>query len=101
MLQGRGAEQAAIDRLLEAVCTGEGGGLVLRGEPGIGKSALLAYAGERAADLRVLRAVGVAQESMLAYATLQSLVRPVLGAAERLPGPQARALIASAIDVLS
>ncbi len=95
MLQGRGAEQAAIDRLLEAVCTGEGGGLVLRGEPGIGKSALLAYAGQRAADLRVLRAVGVAQESMLAYATLQSLLRPVLGAAERLPGPQARALRAA------
>jgi DNA-binding CsgD family transcriptional regulator len=95
MLQGRGAEQAAIDRLLEAVCTGEGGGLVLRGEPGIGKSALLAYAGQRAADLRVLHAVGVAQESMLAYATLQSLLGPVLGAAERLAGPQARALRAA------
>jgi DNA-binding CsgD family transcriptional regulator len=95
MLHGRGDEQAAIDRLLEAVATGDGGGLVLRGEPGIGKSALLGYAGQRAADLRVLRAVGVAQESTLAYATLQSLLSPVVGAADRLPGPQARALRAA------
>ena len=92
MLLGRRREQAAIDRMLERTRAGEGGGLVLRGEPGIGKSVLLSYAAERADGMRVLRAVGVEAESMLAFATLYRLLRPVLDRAQELPEPQARAL---------
>jgi len=78
--------------MLERTRAGEGGGLVLRGEPGIGKSVLLSYAAERADGMRVLRAVGVEAESMLAFATLYRLLRPVLDRAQELPEPQARAL---------
>jgi DNA-binding CsgD family transcriptional regulator len=92
MLLGRRREQAAIDRMLERTRAGEGGGLVLRGEPGIGKSVLLSYAAERADGMRVLRAVGVEAESILAFATLYRLLRPVLDRAQELPEPQARAL---------
>ncbi|HEX2034700.1 MAG TPA: ATP-binding protein, partial [Chloroflexota bacterium] len=92
MLYGRGGEQATIDRLLARARAGEGGGLVLRGEPGIGKSALVTYAAERAGGMRLLRAAGVEAESTLAYATLHRLLRPVLGWTSRLPGPQAGAL---------
>jgi hypothetical protein len=92
MLHGRARERAAIGRLLAAAHAGEGGVLVVRGEPGIGKSALLADAAQRAVGMRVLRAVGVEAESALAYATLRELLHPVLGGVERLPEPQARAL---------
>ena len=92
MLHGRGRERAVIGRLLAAARAGEGGVLVVRGEPGIGKSALLADAAQRAAGMRVLRAVGVEAESALAYATLRELLHPVLAGVERLPDPQARAL---------
>ena len=79
MLHGRGRERAVIGRLLAAARAGEGGVLVVRGEPGIGKSALLADAAQRAVSMRVLRAVGVEAESALAYATLRELLHPVLG----------------------
>src|SRR5687768_186132 len=92
VLHGRSREQAAIDQLLAGASAGEGGTLILRGEPGIGKSALLAYAGERAGDMRVLRAVGVEAEAALAYAGLHQLLRPLLDQIDRLPAPQARAL---------
>jgi DNA-binding CsgD family transcriptional regulator/tetratricopeptide (TPR) repeat protein len=92
VLYGRAAELAAIDRLVVAARGGRGGALVIRGEPGIGKSALLAYAGQRAVGLRVLHVVGVEGESRLAYAALQQLLHPLLGRAGQLPGPQARAL---------
>src|SRR5262245_16133170 len=91
-LHGRTREQAALDGLLAGARAGEGGGLVVRGEPGVGKSALLAYAAERAAGLGVLRAVGAESETLLAYAGLQRLLSPVLDRADRLPPPQARAL---------
>ncbi len=65
---------------------------MLAGEPGIGKSALLAYARHQAKDMLVLSASGAEAESALPYATLQQLLRPVLGRAGRLPGPQAVAL---------
>jgi hypothetical protein len=92
MLHGRGGEQAAVQRLLESARAGLGGVLVLRGDPGIGKSALLAVA---AADFRVLRAAGVEAESGLAYATLHQLLHPVLDGSERLPATQADALRAA------
>jgi predicted ATP-dependent serine protease len=92
MLYGRDGEQAAIERLLEGVRAGLGGVLVVRGEPGIGKSALLGFAVSSAADFRVLRAAGIEAESGLAYATLHQLLHPVLDGSERLPAAQADAL---------
>jgi DNA-binding CsgD family transcriptional regulator len=93
MLFGRHAECAAIDRLLADAGELRSGALVVRGEVGVGKSALLAYAADRAAEtMRVLWGAGVESESELAFAALHQLVRPVLDHVERLPGPQAAAL---------
>jgi DNA-binding NarL/FixJ family response regulator len=92
MLRGREAEQAAIKTVLERARDGHGGGLVLRGEPGMGKSALLAFARRQAAGMRVLETAGVEPESELGYATLHRLLLPVLDGLDRLPEPQARAL---------
>jgi DNA-binding CsgD family transcriptional regulator len=92
MLWSRTAETSAIDRLLSHARTGHGGGLLLRGEPGIGKSALLRYAGEHAADLCVLQAAGAVAESDLAYAAIHQLLGPLLPRAGGLPELQAAAL---------
>jgi DNA-binding CsgD family transcriptional regulator len=95
MLHGRRAERAVIDRLLAAAGNLRSGALVLRGETGVGKSALLAYAADRAAaepPIRVLRGLGVESEAELAFAALHQIVRPVLDHIVRLPGPQAAAL---------
>jgi DNA-binding CsgD family transcriptional regulator len=91
-LRGRDSECATLDRLLDAVRGGESRALVLRGEPGVGKTALLEYAIGAAPDLRVLRAVGVESETELAFASLQHLCAPMLDRLERLPGPQQDAL---------
>ncbi|MQA77089.1 MAG: AAA family ATPase [Streptosporangiales bacterium] len=92
VLRGRVRERAAVDALLDRARAGTGGGLLLHGEPGIGKSALLAYAAERADGMRVLRTAGVEPEADLGYATLHRLMFSVLGSLDRLPEPQARAL---------
>jgi DNA-binding NarL/FixJ family response regulator len=92
MLHGRETEQAAIDTFLQRARDGHGGGLMLRGEPGMGKSALLAYARGRATGMRVLDTAGVEPEAELGYATLHRLLLPVLDRLDRLPEPQARAL---------
>ncbi|WP_165977311.1 helix-turn-helix transcriptional regulator [Nonomuraea diastatica] len=89
---GRADETELLDSLLRRAAEGHGGGVVLHGEPGIGKTALLSYAEERAAGFQVLRAVGVEPEADLAYATLHQLLMPVLGSVGELPGPQAQAL---------
>jgi DNA-binding CsgD family transcriptional regulator len=91
-LLGREAECAAIDTLLEKARAGMGGALVVRGEPGIGKSALLGYARRRAAPMAVLSAAGVEAESDLAFAGLHELLRPVLGCLGELPDFQSQAL---------
>ncbi|MFF0295746.1 ATP-binding protein [Kitasatospora sp. NPDC004614] len=91
VLYGRGAEQAAVGRLLEAAVAGRAGVLVLRGEPGVGKSALLAEAAVSAPG-RVLRATGVESEARLPYAALSQLLAPVLDRVPELPGPQRAAL---------
>jgi DNA-binding CsgD family transcriptional regulator len=91
-LRGRGAECAALDRLLDAARTGESGALVLRGEPGVGKTALSNYAIESATDFRVVQAAGVESEMELPFAALQQLCAPMLDRLERLPGPQREAL---------
>jgi DNA-binding CsgD family transcriptional regulator len=92
VLRGRRSECQALDRLLEAVRAGRSGVLVVRGEAGIGKTALLEYAIESASDLRIVRAVGVESEMELAFAGLHQLCAPMLDRFERLPGPQRDAL---------
>src|SRR5213080_262559 len=92
MLVGRSAECGALDRLLEGGREGRSGALVLRGEPGVGKTALLGYTADQANGLRVLRATGIETESELAFAALHQLVGRELDRLERLPEPQAAAL---------
>jgi DNA-binding CsgD family transcriptional regulator len=92
MLWGRADEQARLDALLAAARSGASGALVLRGEPGIGKSALLDYAAERAEGMRVLRGAGIESEAELPFAGLHLLLRPVVGRLDALPAPQHRAL---------
>ena len=92
-LLGRERECAVIDRLLADVGGGVGGALVVRGEAGIGKSAVLGYAVQQVAPgMLVLRADGVEAESDLAFAGLHGLLRPVLAHLSELPQPQSAAL---------
>jgi DNA-binding CsgD family transcriptional regulator len=91
-LVGRERECAEIERLLENATAGESGTLVVRGEAGIGKSALLEYAAEHAGQMLVLRATGVEAESDLAFAGLLGLVRPILRVLPQLPERQSEAL---------
>ena len=95
MLVGRGLERARIDALLAGARGGESGVLVLRGEPGIGKTALLEYAAGRADGFGVLRAAGVESESELPFSGLHELLRPVLHVVDALPDVQADALRAA------
>lgn len=97
MLSGRDQELDGFEALLAAARDGRGGALVLTGQPGIGKSALLAEAGRRAAELgvTVLRTTGYQDESGLSYAGLNLLLRPALDRIEALPAPQRAALSAA------
>lgn len=92
MLYGRGAECVALDGLLTAARYSSSGVLVLRGEPGVGKSALCDYAVERAAGMRVLRGAGIETEVRLPFATLHQVLHPVRSQLHLLPEPQAAAL---------
>src|SRR5947208_5749972 len=92
LLVGRRSECEVLDRLLAAVRGGRSGVLVLRGEPGVGKTALLEYAIESARRFRVARAVGVESEMELPFAALQQLCAPMLDRLEGLPSPQRDAL---------
>ena len=89
---GRRRECQALDRLLESVRAGQSRVLVLRGESGVGKSALLDYLAGNASGCRVARAAGFESEMPLAYAGLHQLSGPMLGLLERLPAPQRDAL---------
>src|SRR5262245_16599566 len=91
-LLGRAYECALIDEVLAGALRGESGSLVVRGEPGIGKSALLEYAAERAAGMTVLNTAGVEAEADLAFAGLHGLLRPILHHLGELPELQASAL---------
>jgi DNA-binding CsgD family transcriptional regulator/tetratricopeptide (TPR) repeat protein len=91
-LLNRYAERAALGRLLDAARAGQSGVLVMRGVPGIGKTALLEDAIESATGFRVARVVGVESEMELAFAALQQLCGPMLDRADRLPVPQRDAL---------
>jgi len=92
MLYGRRVEAAAVERLVAGARSSQSGALLVRGEPGVGKSALLAHAEEQATDMRVLRSVGIEAESELAFAGLHQLLHPVLDRVDRLPAPQLAAL---------
>lgn len=89
---GRADECATVAQLLARARAGEGGALVIRGEPGVGKTALVNFALARCEDITVLRVTGVEAESDLAFAGLHGLVRPVLDFIEELPESHARAL---------
>ncbi|HEY6749287.1 MAG TPA: AAA family ATPase, partial [Mycobacteriales bacterium] len=92
MLRGREVERARLAGLLDGARQGRAGALVVRGEAGIGKSALLEDLVAGASGVRVLRTQGLESESPLAFAALFRLLRPILALLERIPPPQARAL---------
>jgi DNA-binding CsgD family transcriptional regulator len=89
---GRSSELSVLDRLIDAVRAGQSRVLVVSGEPGVGKTALLDYLAGRAGGCRVERAAGVQSEMELAFAGLHQLCAPVLDRLDRLPGPQQEAL---------
>src|SRR5258705_3033609 len=91
-LRGRSREQERLDRLLTGIHSGRSGVLVVRGEAGIGKTALLEQLIERASGCRVARATGVQADMELPFAGLQQLFGSMLGSLERLPGPQREAV---------
>jgi DNA-binding CsgD family transcriptional regulator len=91
-LLSRRAECSVLDRLIDAVRSGESQALVVRGEPGVGKTALLDCLAARASGCRVVRAAGVQSEMELAFATLHQVCAQMLDHAEQLPTPQREAL---------
>src|SRR5215216_6416540 len=91
-LFGRGREREALDRLLTGVRGGRGGVLVLYGEAGVGKTALLEYAVEAARAFRFARTVGVEAEMEIPFAAAQQLCSPFLDLLDRLAQPQREAL---------
>ncbi|MGW7696471.1 helix-turn-helix transcriptional regulator [Streptomyces asiaticus] len=99
VLIGRQDEIRRLDGLLQAAREGRGGALVLRGEPGIGKSALLRYLDEAATGFLVMRASGAEFEMELPFAALHQLLAPVTGRLTALPAPHRKALeIAFGLD---
>src|SRR3954447_3925609 len=88
----RRAEKQTLQYMLDRVRSGMSGALVLRGEPGVGKSALLDYAVDHAADLQILRMVAVESEMALGFAAVHQLLVPFLHGLDGWPEPQRRAL---------
>jgi predicted ATP-dependent serine protease len=95
VLHGRDHERSRLLALIEDARRGNATSVVVHGEPGAGKSALLADVISTATGVRVLRTQGLESESPLAFAALHRLLRPVLDIVERLPEPQAHALRAA------
>lgn len=91
-LIGRRAECAVLDQLIGAVRSGESRALVVHGEPGMGKTALLEYVAVQALGCRVARSGGVQSEMDLPFAALHQLCAPLLNRLDRVPGPQREAL---------
>jgi DNA-binding CsgD family transcriptional regulator len=91
-LLGRHSECAALDELVTSVRSGLSRALVLRGDAGVGKSALLEYLAQHSSGCGIARAAGVESEMELAYAGLHQLCAPFLDRVQRLPGPQRDAL---------
>jgi hypothetical protein len=91
-LLGRERECEVLDGLLDGVRGGHGGVLVVHGEAGVGKTALLEYAAEAGRALRFARTVGVEAEMEIPFAAAQQLCSPFLGLLDRLAQPQREAL---------
>ena len=91
-LLGRGREVGSVSRVIDRARHGAGAVLVLRGEPGIGKTALVDHVVASTSGVRVLRTVGVESEMELPFAALHQLCSPVLDRLDRLPDPQRAAL---------
>src|ERR671923_1338411 len=87
-LLGRQTECGVLDRLVAGVRAGQSRVLVLRGEAGVGKTALLRHLSAVAQGCRIARAAGVESEMELPFAGLHALCAPMLGELDRLPGPQ-------------
>jgi DNA-binding CsgD family transcriptional regulator len=92
MLVGRKYETEVLDTLLAGAGTGQSGVLVITGEPGVGKTALINYAVASAPGFRIARAVGVESEGELAFAAVHQLCAPLLDRLDRLPQAQRDAL---------
>jgi len=92
VLIGRESECARLGELLDLARMGKSGSLVLRGEAGIGKTALLDYAAAHAADLTVVRALGVESEAQLEFSGLLEVCWPMRDSLDELPGHQANVL---------
>src|SRR5918998_104352 len=92
VLLGRRDERESLDRLLDGARSGRSGVLVVRGEAGVGKTALLEYVAERASGCELARATGVQADMELPFAALQQMFASMLGPLERLPEPQRQAL---------
>src|SRR4051812_2170835 len=92
VLLGRASEREALDRLLENVRRGQSAVLVVRGEAGVGKTALLQHCAQEASGFRVARIAGVESEMELPFAGLHQLCAPMLGRLDALPEPQQAAL---------
>ncbi|MEV2273539.1 helix-turn-helix transcriptional regulator [Nonomuraea africana] len=95
MLWGRIEERATLKNMLAAAAEGKSSAVIIRGQPGIGKTALLDYAADAAIGMRILRCVAVESEVQLPYAALHLLLRPLLGDADRLPDRLRSALLAA------
>jgi len=95
MLIGREAERRVIEQLIAGARVGSSGVLLITGEPGIGKTALVTEAATLATDLRVLRARGTEAEQEIPFGGLLQLLRPALGELNRIPRPQQKALAAA------
>jgi DNA-binding CsgD family transcriptional regulator len=91
-LIGRGPECRMLEQVIESLGTGQSRTLVIHGEAGVGKSALLDYLAARASNCRIVRAVGVESEMELAFAVLHQLCSPMLEFLDGLPPPQRDAL---------
>src|SRR5215217_3699295 len=96
LLRGRRSECEALDRLLDGVRAGHSGALVLPGEAGVGKTALLEYLVRRSSGCRILRAAGAEFEMELAYAALHQLCASLVDRIGGLPSPQRESLAGQA-----
>jgi DNA-binding CsgD family transcriptional regulator len=92
MLLGRDHERHEIEKALARARSGASATLALVGDAGIGKTALLGYAAERATGMRVLRARGIKSEAQIPFGSLLELLRPALSMLDKIPEPQAVAL---------